>query len=1206
MVAVAGKCRLTRSRLQVPRVSAPDRSDARPRPSANIVPVHERIKLQLIDGTVVASASDLVRASTCEYAVLRRLDVVLGLGPALPEAADALMARAAELGDQHEAKLVEQLDDVVAIGRRNGVPAAAAATLEAVAEGAPVITQAVFFDGRMLGIADFLIRQADGSYRIADAKLARREKTTAVLQIAIYAELAAAAGVQVDPLGALLLGDGREFTTPLDRYRPVARARRHRLESLIRERSNAGVAIGWDDQSITACGRCEVCAEQVTEHRDVLLVAGIRSTQRVKLRAAGITTIDLLAESTEPVPGIPARTLASLRAQARLQVRQMRAADSAEGRLEVSYEVFNPTALAAIPAPSSGDIFFDFEGDPMWQDPATRDWGLEYLFGVVEAPVHGADPVFKPFWAHDRVQEGQALRDFLDYVADRRRRYPDMRIYHYADYERAALLRLAVRHGIGEDEVDDLLRANVLVDLYPIVRRSVRVSQPSYSIKKLEPLYMGERLRSGDVTTAGDSVVEYSVYCDERDRDDTAAADRRLAAIADYNEYDCISTLGLRDWLLGLAAQAGVAPEPLPPPTTAVPLTSTENAVVDELLAYATAAPGAARTPDQQAVALVGAAVGFHRREAKPYWWQHYDRLGAELGDISDSDAMLVEEVLVEADWNTPKRAKKAQRRLVLRGHLQPGAGFKAPSGGPRNPSCYLLYEAPHVSGMPDGGPGTRGYRRADIVDLRADADGYDRITVLERADKGKEHDDLPSLVTAPEGPPTVCIQTALDELAAQVAERIRRGETKLVLGPAGDLLLRRPPRMRGSAALPPVSDHDFTTAITAAVRALDGSALAVQGPPGTGKTYVAGRVIAALVASGWRIGVVSQGHSAVNQLLDGVVKAGTEPSRVGKKNRPASSDWTELDSKPAFGAFLAEHADGCVVGGTAWDFTDADKVGRGALDLLVVDEAGQFSLAHTIAVSVSAQRMLLLGDPQQLPQVSQGTHPEPVDSSALGWLSAGHTLAPELGYFLDTSWRMHPDVTKSVSALSYEKRLGANEEVTTARAMVTSEGETVDPGVFGVQVEHRGNAVEAPQEAAVVADLVQRALTWRWRDPEHDADLRPMTADDILVVAPYNAQRTRIEGELASRGIRGVRVGTVDKFQGQEAPLTILSMTASDSAEVPRGMGFLLSPNRLNVAVSRAQWRSVIVHSPALSDYLPACVEDLADLGGFLGLVEG
>jgi predicted RecB family nuclease len=1168
-------------------------------------------------GNIIYSASDLVQAARCEYAFLRDLDAKLGIGPASPEPDDEMLSHAAELGDQHEAKILGQLQERYGVGTpkaADGVvvmeyasaaeaDTAAQLTADIAAAGAEIIHQAVLFDRRMIGFADFLIRrdQASGfGYDIADAKLARHQKPEALLQIAAYAEVAHDMGLPITWQGQLLLGDGRSTDSDLARLAPVARVRRKRIEELIALRQPAIEPVEWDEDQWLICGRCPACTEQVDARRDLLLVAGMRMTQRERLQTAGVYSIDELAVRQDPVPGIPAATLAKLTVQAELQVQQLDDDVDVNGQPRVRYRITDQTALSAIPPPSDGDIFFDFEGDPMWQDPLTEEWGLEYLFGVVEAPLSKGQPRFRPFWAHDRVEEKKALQDFVRYVEERRRQHPGMRVYHYADYERAALLRLVARHGVCEVEIDQWLRDGLLVDLYPIVKRSLVISQPSYSIKKLEPLYM-EVGRDGEVASGGDSLVAYAKYTQLVADGDELGAAKYLQDLGEYNEYDCVSTLRLRDWLLDhrterVSEQDAPLVDVEPREMSADELEEIQAA--EQLFALAEPNPGEVRSAKQQAMALMAAAVGYHRREDKSFWWEHFDRLNKSLDDMSDRGAMVVSRAEVIQDWHRPPRARKDRRELRLVGTLQPGSEIRSGS------DVYLLYDYPGPTGMATGGPGMRSFRQVKIDNQEMLTGDEVALTITELS-PGENFYQWPSVVAVGPPPPTKSIRSSLLDTARQVLAAALRDASLAdsLPRPVADLLLRQPPRLVGDGSLPTVVAGDFTTAITEAVRSLDGSTLAVQGPPGTGKTYVGSHVIANLVNQGWRIGVVSQGHAAVNQMLDRVVAAGVDPERVGKKQRPKRSTWTELDTKN-YPGFLAEHHDtGYVVGGTTWDFTG--RVGRGVLDLLVVDEAGQFSLANTIAASASARNLLLLGDPQQLPQVSQGAHPEPVDTSALGWLGDGHTLPEGLGYFLDITWRMHPEITQRVSRHSYEGRLESRTDVTAQRVMLDGNDVEVAPGIHELLVEHSGNDHLSEQEAAAVVDIVREALSWTWHDPHKGDGPRPMTPHEIVIVAPFNAQQALIRRKLRAAELDEVRVGTVDKFQGQEAPLAIVSMSASSAADVPRGIDFLISPNRVNVAVSRAQWRAIIVRGDALTNYLPGNVSGMSDLGGFLQLTQ-
>lgn len=1125
---------------------------------------------------IVYSASDLASAARCEYALLRDFDAKLGRGPAVA-VEDEMLARTAALGNEHEQRRLARLrdefgDDVAVIGRPAltlaGLAAAAEATQRAIADRAQVVYQAAMFDGRFVGFADFLIRDGE-HYRVVDTKLARSPRVTALLQLAAYSDALAAAGVPVGPNAELHLGDGTVVHYRVGDLIPVYRTQRAALQHLLDGHYAAGAAVRWNDRHVRACLRCPLCIEQLHASDDLLLVAGMRVTQREKLIAAGITTIHQLAEHSGPLAGLAASALDKLASQAKLQMLQRNTGAP-------QYEIVDPQPLALLPEPSPGDLFFDFEGDPLWTADG-REWGLEYLFGVLEAGPAGA---FRPLWGHDRVAERQALKDFLAIVAKRRKRYPHMHIYHYAPYEKTALLRLAGRYGLGEDAVDDLLRNGILVDLYPLVRKSLRVGAESVSLKALEPLYLGAQLRSGDVTTAVDSITSYARYCDLRAEGRLDEAATVLKEIEDYNHYDCRSTRELRDWLLMRAWEAGVTPigaQPVPDRNTIEDhdqLASTLSSFVGD------AAPDD-RTPEQTAVALVSAARGYHRREDKPFWWAHFDRLNYPIDEWSDdTDVFVVDKASVVVDWHTPPRARKPQRRVRLTGEL---------ARGDLSAKVFALYDPPAPPSMTDG-PDRRGAAHADVVEID-DRSLPTAVVILERtAGDGSTFHQLPFALTP--GPPVPT--TALRESIEATASTVAAGLPQLPRTALFDVLTRHPPRIRSATGLP--RGTDTVADITTAVLELDASYLAVHGPPGTGKTHTAARVIKRLVTErSWRIGVVAQSHATVENLLDCVIDAGLDPARVAKKKHDHNAPrWQEIDEKQ-YPSFINHHA-GCVIGGTAWDFANSKRVFPASLDLLVIDEAGQFSLANTIAVAPVATNLLLLGDPQQLPQVSQGTHPEPVDASALDWLVGGQrTLPNALGYFLDRSYRMHPAVCGAVSMLSYEGRLQSHNECTAARRI-----HGYPPGVHVLSVAHQGNSTESPQEADAILAEMRQLLGRSWTD-EHGT--RPLVASDLLVLAPYNAQVALLRQRLASAGLSRVRVGTVDKFQGGQAPVVFVSMTASSADEVPRGMSFLLNRNRLNVAISRAQYAAVIVRAERLTQYLPPTPSGLVDLGAFLAL---
>jgi predicted RecB family nuclease len=1161
------------------------------------------------DARLVISASDLRTASACEFALVRGLDVLLGRAERVEEVRDPMLDRVSELGDQHEQAELRRLSRDHPGGVRHlpsptyspeGLDRAMAETLEALSSGAEVLSQATLFDGSFVGRADFLEHTPAG-WLVSDTKLARHANVPALLQVGAYAALLMDAGAPVAPVVRLVLGDGATRDYPLDEVLPVYRSRRARLDGILAAHLAGGAPAQWGDDRWLACGSCTVCAVEVETARDLLLVAGMRRPTRRRLHDAGLSTIDELAVSTGPVPDVPSRILERLRAQARLQLAQE--ADPDGG---VRHEVIDLAALSRLPATSVGDIFFDFEGDPLWQEPGSAIWGLEYLFGLVE--VDSGAPQFRAFWAHDRRQEKQALIDFVDHVFARLERWPDLHVYHYAAYEPAALLRMAARHGVYEDEVDELLRRRVFVDLYAVVKAGIRVSQRSYSIKKLEPLYMPPR--EGDVQGGAESIVVYHQFTAATIEGRSDQADSLLAEIAHYNEDDCVSTLLLRNWLVDRCLEHGGSPagpaeiEPVAP----VDVSAKRRAALDleaAVRSLVDGVPPAQWTDEQRATALIASAVLYHAREDKPTWQEHFERVRLPVQDWRRADGVfVVDHAEVVDDWAQQSPRHNPRRLLKLTG--------EAARGAPRVGECHVLYAAPGPEGFPADATEANTVNPCSGTVLAVEQQGPETgsalvVTLQEQHTRSLgDHRETPVAL----GPPGPIKTDSLDRALAEVAGRVR-ASGRVHPSAGTDVLLRRPPRLLGGASLPPVGTGDdrFIDSIEAALLGMDDSYVAAQGPPGTGKTHVGGHVIARLVARGWRIGVCAQSHAAVENMLSAVVRAGADPAQVGKVARAtADPTWTALAKADDLAAFAARHEEagrGCVIGGSAWDLTNERRVARGQLDLLVIDEAGQFSLAKTLAVSVAARRLLLLGDPQQLPQVSTGVHAQPVDESALGWLADGDPVLPEqLGYFLETTRRMHPVLTASVSELAYAGALSSHEIVTAARRV-----DGVEPGLHVVLVDHLDNSTESEEEARAVGALAADLIGRIWHDPSvrdesgNSASPRPLTADDLIVITPYNRQADRIRAVLAGTGLEAVKVGTVDKFQGQEAPVAILSMAASSHSDVSRGMGFLLDRHRLNVGISRGQYAAYIVRSRVLTDFAPRTPDELIALGAFLRL---
>ena len=364
---------------------------------------------------------------------------------------------------------------------------------------------------------------------------------------------------------------------------------------------------------------------------------------------------------------------------------------------------------------------------------------------------------------------------------------------------------------------------------------------------------------------------------------------------------------------------------------------------------------------------------------------------------------------------------------------------------------------------------------------------------------------------------------------------------------------------------------------LRALAHGLEESTLVIQGPPGTGKTYTGARLVTDLVRAGKRVGLTAFSHNAIDNLCREIEAAAAEEGLTFAGTRHGAGYHDGALIKAGEGG---SYPDSAVIAATSWLF--ARKEWDGELDVLVIDEAGQFALADALACGTSARNLILLGDPSQLSQVVQGTHPPGSDASALAHVLAGEQTIPEdRGIFLDESWRMRPDVCAFISSEFYDGRLhshaGSGERSTSAGT-----------GLRLLTVAHAGNSSHSREEVAAIAAQIDGLL--RERITEQGGHERPISAGDIMVVAPYNAQVRLLRAALPD----GVKVGTVDRFQGQEAAIVFFSMATSSGEDAPRDAGFLFSRNRLNVALSRAQSLAVVVCSPALLDTCATSVEDM------------
>ena len=1089
-------------------------------------------------------------------------------GSPKPDEDDEEMALLKKRGQEHEARylaeLVKQHPDLVTIDSGK----AFVHTVAMMEAGRSVIYQGCLRAGPFLGYPDFLFRVSGASrfgkfgYEPADTKLAKSAKPHFIVQLCAYADMLEAVQGRLPRDFVFRLGDGADARFRTDEFFYYYR----RLKRAFLAFHAAFDPTKMPEPGLErSFGRWSEYAAQLLEKSDHLSrVARITRTQIKRLEAAGISTMAALAQTGKArVSQLQPDVLSRLKVQASLQVKS-------RGLGKPLHQVVVPTpedprrGMALLPPPSKLDVFFDMEGFPLVEG------GLEYLFGAVA--LDGGEPQYADWWAHDNVQERSAFENFVDWAHGRWKKDQTMHIYHYAAYETSALRRLMGKYASREAQVDDLLRHQVFVDLYTVVRQGVLIDTPGYSLKDVERLYMPPR--QGQVVSASGSVVAYQKWLDSGESGDWRKS-KILAEIRDYNRVDCESLVGLRDWLLELQEEHGIAylPEAGPGADKGATAVATETAatVLSRTLLKQIEA-GSAGDPEHSRVQeLLAWLLEFHWRDAKPVFWRMFDR-----HEMTEQE--LVEDLDCLGALQRTKTPPRPDKRSWLYEYaFDPDQDTKLHEES----KCFFAHD----------------------LAAHAEISRFDPNTGLLWLHLG------PSVPKPPD-------QLGLipDEYvsAKPVADAVLRyvaawASGKVLSRAVDDLLHRRPPRMKGHRGGPIVDpDAELLPQLVDVVGRLERTTLCIQGPPGTGKTYASGEVIADLLKRGKRVGVTANSHKAIMKTMESVVEAmgrngATAPLYKvgGDADDPlVTSGRVQRIESRGIASFVG--ADAVVVGGTAWAFSRAELEQQ--FDYLFIDEAGQFSLANVVAVGLSAANLVLVGDQMQLAQPVQGSHPGESGRSGLEYLLDGHdTIPPDFGVFLAATRRLHPEICRFISDAVYESRLEPHPS-TAKRSLIRPKGGKGlgrTSGVVFIPVEHEGNAQCSDEEVDIISAITKELLDWRFVGP--DGTSRKLSLADILLVAPYNMQVRSLQRRLGPEA----RVGSVDKFQGQEAPVVVVSMCASSLEDCPRGAEFLLNPNRINVAVSRAQCLAIVVGCPAIMTARCQSIEQMRLVNLFCRLVD-
>lgn len=1131
--------------------------------------------MQKHDFQVLYSASDVVAFLGCKHRITLDLQKLNGwdVKRAPVDAATALVQ---SYGDRHERAYLQTLKNqglqIVEIDKSETLDEQVNATRTAMQNGAEVIFQATLLQPPFLGYADFLFKVEGPSklgsyhYEVADTKLAKSNRAKFMVQLCFYADLLEKEQGVLSRHLRVVLGTLDESDKLKRGMAPQDENTARLLTSeyihlvrlimadFLKFASNSTQTEPLPNAACAQCGWRDHCQQSWEDQDHVCLVANIRNDQIAKMKKSGITTMRGLADYSGEVTGVG--VMNKLKAQARLQSNPR----DSDGELRIELlpkpaTVGNSVKAAGfglLPEPDPGDLYFDMEGFPH------ETGGLEYLFGVgyvLPSASSGTQAQLKfiPFWAHNRQEEKVAFEGFMDFIEDHMRKHPKAHIYHYAAYEKTAIQRLSSLHDTRTELRDRLLREGRLVDLYRVVSSGLVLAVPSYSIKKVEAYYRGAR--QGAVANAGQSIVMYEAF---RETIDGVEKAQLLSDIESYNKDDVESTWQLHQWLESLRPEN--VPRFTPVTQETADQVKTDAQVKREeaeaksraaLIAWLSQQPSQQKDNANKVAELLGQLLGFYWRCALPGIWRHYQRQSCDESELLDDMECLANLARME-NVTTENNSRRYYYRVPYQDTKLATGSSVSCLNDDQPVSNFEYFPEQHKVSF------TRGVNRPAPPDI---------ITVC----LAERISDAPKLAAV-----------------HGFIQRLSQGDE--TDGPILRMLSQQAPQLEGLAPGQSILCESPTPqAVLTAVRRLKGSHLVIQGPPGTGKTTTAAQVIAALIADGKTVAITANSHAAINNLLTSAYKCtqqtNTQVTTVVVKADEALPQGIKVIQSNELNP--DQHR---LAGGTTWLFCRPEQTRK--WDYLFIDEASQLSLADAVAAGSCAQNIVLLGDQMQLPQPTEGVHPGDSGLSVLDYLMQGHATVPaNQGIFLGTTHRMHPEVCKHISEGVYEGRLMSASACAVQGLVLKA---TADPvlrkhGVVYVPVPHENCNQSSKEEVNRIKELFINLQQQSWTD--RNGETRPVTLDDILVVAPYNAQVRALRYALGN----GTRIGTVDKFQGQEAAVVIVSMTTSDGNNLPRSLDFLFSKNRLNVAISRAKCLALLVASPGLKEIECKTVEEMA-----------
>ena len=1046
-------------------------------------------------------------------------------------------------------------------------------TLAAIKKGYDLIYHAYLIDEDFRGECDFLIKSSmpsdlgDFSYEVYDTKISRKPRPRHIFQITSYSHMLSTIQGVVPEKMYLIDGTNETRSYKTKEYLDFYLFTKKNFEKYLKNISKEKI---YPEK----CDHCEMCnfadeCEKIWENDNYInQVAKINRSQIEKLKKIGIKTVDGLAKCNPDKIKIKInkQTLKDRISQAELQEEKRKTGKS-------RYIILNPDigkGFYNLPKPDEGDLFYDIESFP--QEDGR---GFEYLHGIYYK--NGKNYEFKPFWAKDfeKKYEKENYIELIKFFKSHFNKHPKAHIYHYANYEKRSLRQLASLYSSdypeGYNFVDTLLREEKFVDLRLIINQSARTSEKDMSLKSIEGVLYNFN-RKGDVKRAEDSVRLYDFWSATKD-------EKTKKDIIEYNEEDCVSTFHLRDFLVSKKPESidwfSKKEKPEKPEKkyqNKKPVEEWEKVEVNLLKSLEKK-----NLKDNPLTETIRNLIGFHRREQKPEFWAIYDRKKKSHDELEDDPECIGQCVLQSS------KPEKIEKNLIFTYQFN-DQDYKLKA----NAEDYV-HDAHSRKNI------------GKINEIIENSPNKNLIKIKITDQSFKKIGEMPSIVSlSRRGPPGIQeLEKALNRFVNDYINN-KGLNYKAIM----DLLERGNPNLKNIKSGNKLIDEnkDITNESITVVKQMDQTCLSIQGPPGTGKTYTSAKVIIELMKDNKKVGVSSNSHEAIKNLLSEIERqAKSENFKFkGMKKSKNSNLFNGEFIVDIIGRYTSEQLkDFSLVAGTAWFFSDERL--KQTLDYLFVDEAGQVSLANTISMATSTKNLVLIGDQMQLSQPLKGTHEGYAKLSSLDFiLEDKDTIPPEQGIFLRETRRLNEKICKYISESFYDSRLVPH-EVTKKRKIKLELNDIRDEGIFYMPSEHFGNSQRSDEEAEIIHNYYSKIIGKNYEDEKAKGKI---DIKNIMVVAPFNVQANNIKQKLLKKFSKDTRVGTIDLFQGQEAKVVLISMTSSDAENLPRHKGFFFSRNRLNVAVSRAQNVAIILMSPKLLMASANTIEQMKLINNFCKLL--